>query len=897
MTPSPASPATGDLDEILSRLSVMEQKIDWIAHRVARPAAADAEHEVSWRPLATAVDRPGEEPTPAVGPTGRRAAPSPRPAAAPSTGPAAASQRAPQSLAAPAPYTRSTVRQAYAAALAPGAQTPRPAAPAAVRLVPATAGAGAPVARPTASGPEWWERARREGNVGRYLLSGAAALLVLLAAVTLLALVWSSIPDVVKVGSLELVAIGLVVGGTVLSSRRPGQRVAAATLTGTGGALGYVAVIGAVLLPLGVPVLAAFALLAVWGAILLVIAQRSEQALTAAISSVGAMVTTGFASWFVDARGGDAVGTWAAVVVYLVVLAVLGSVLTRRSGPRPSEGAPALAAMAATCFTALVVPGHVLRTEPGWLGLVLALLPVVLVHAQVLEAAPSLRARGVAFAGVLDLAVSGCALLMVAVRAIGGGHDPMTVLGAGLALLLAVGAALLLPRGTAGLRRSAGLTALVVTGLVGLCATALEPRLVLLALAALVPTTLVLARLGSAVSVVVGPVWGAGLLLTPHTSTTGDVLVLVSALLSLVLAVVAEHELAPLPDGPARARPDGRPATTGAGDAPATGTASPAALRAGTLTAAAWLAAVTIVLTVPVSLTVMLDRAGVLGEDDAAPLAVLLISLATAGVLALGLLSGGASPMGLLTGVLAGTRPGVRVVDGRALAAPQVPATGVVGALALGALALTDLAVADAGDDLVWSALLVVVAAGLTAMAARFLIPWADEGAVTLALAGLASVVLWWSVCLLTGQSLTSVLLTIVILLTGAVCVVGGFRVRATLLRHYGLVLVLLAVLKLALLDVGAQSSMSRVVALLVAGLICFGLSLAYNKAAGDLVGPQQSQTPLSAGRASADAAGAPGPVAAPGYPQAPTAQAPPAWRLPSTGAGQGDERFQPPNR
>lgn len=854
MPPNPVSPATADLDEVIRRLSVMEQKIDWIAHRVARPA--EAEHEAPARP---------------VGPHAK-------------------------------PDARSTARQAYAAALAPGAQTPRPAAPAAARPVPATAGTGAPAGRPTASGPEWWERARREGNVGRYLLSGAAALLVLLAAVTLLALVWSSIPDVVKVGSLELVAIGLVVGGTVLSSRRPGQRVAAATLTGTGGALGYVAVIGAVLLPLGVPVLAAFVLLAVWGAILLVIAQRSEQVLTAAISSVGAMVTSGFASWFSDARGGDAVGTWAAVVVYLVVLAVLGGVLSRRSGDRRSDGAPVLASVAATWFTALIVPTHVLRAEPGWLGLLLALLPVVLVHAQVLEAAPALRTRGIAFAGVLDLVLSGLALLMVLVRAVGAGHDPLIVLAAGLMLLLAVGAVLLLPRGTAELRRSASLTALVVTGLIGLCATAIEPRLVLLALAALVPTALGLARLGSSVGVLVGPLWGAGLLLTPHVSTTGDVLVLVTSLLSLPLGVVTERSLEPIPDEPTPVRPGGRPPASGdgVGAVPATVGATPGALRTGTLTAAAWLTAVTVALTVPVSLTVMLDRAGVLGDGDATPLTVLLISLATAGVLALGLLARGASPAALLSGAIAGTRPGVGVVDGRAMASPQVPAAGIIAALLLGVLALTDLSVAEAGDDLVWSALLIVAAAGLMALAARFLLPWARESAVTLGLAGLASIVLWWSVSLLTGQSLTSVLLTIVILLTGAVCVIGGFRVRATMLHHYGLSLVLLAVLKLALLDVGTQSSITRVVALLVAGLICFALSLAYNKAAGELGEPESPQrpgAPGAPGALSAPTPGAPRPVPGDGY-QAPlTPEAPPSWQPQGARPAQGDECFRPPSR
>ena len=96
--------------------------------------------------------------------------------------------------------------------------------------------------------PGWAQRAVREGNLGRYLLSGAAALLVLSAGVSLLALVWDSIPNPVKILALALIAVTMTAVGARLSVSRPKYRVVAATITGTGGGLGFVSIVGAVLL-------------------------------------------------------------------------------------------------------------------------------------------------------------------------------------------------------------------------------------------------------------------------------------------------------------------------------------------------------------------------------------------------------------------------------------------------------------------------------------------------------------------------------------------------------------------------------------------------------------------------------------------------------------------------
>ena len=63
----------------------------------------------------------------------------------------------------------------------------------------------------------------------------------------------------------------------MLGESRPRQAVAAATLVGMGGALGYVVVVGAVLLDVGLPTPGAFGLMAVWGVLLLVVSRTSAQ--------------------------------------------------------------------------------------------------------------------------------------------------------------------------------------------------------------------------------------------------------------------------------------------------------------------------------------------------------------------------------------------------------------------------------------------------------------------------------------------------------------------------------------------------------------------------------------------------------------------------------------------
>jgi len=81
----------------------------------------------------------------------------------------------------------------------------------------------------------------------------------------------------------------------------------------------------------------------------------------------------------------------------------------------------------------------------------------------------------------------------------------------------------------------------------------------------------------------------------------------------------------------------------------------------------------------------------------------------------------------------------------------------------------------------------------------------------------------------------------ILISLVGLVLAVGfiwmGFRLRIKSLRHMGLVCAIMYSIKLALFDVGLFDTIGSAGGLLLAGLICFGISLVYNKKIGDLPG------------------------------------------------------------
>ncbi len=71
---------------------------------------------------------------------------------------------------------------------------------------------------------------------------------------------------------------------------------------------------------------------------------------------------------------------------------------------------------------------------------------------------------------------------------------------------------------------------------------------------------------------------------------------------------------------------------------------------------------------------------------------------------------------------------------------------------------------------------------------------------------------------------------SIICMFTALVCIAAGFITNGKGLRMYGLVVVMICVLKLVTFDINAANSSARVLAFIVGGIICFAVSGIYNR-------------------------------------------------------------------
>lgn len=668
---------------------------------------------------------------------------------------------------------------------------------------------------------------QREGNVGAYLLSGAAALLVLLAAVSLITLVWEQIPDVWKVIGLALISMAMVSAGTTLAENRPRQQVAAAAITGTGGALGFVTIIGAVLL-VGLQTPIAMALMAAWGFVLLLVSWTAGQFFTAVVSALGALVTVGFAWVQAEAYPWRAALIWALVNGYLVALAVVCALLAHYARRMRLAAWLPTTAMVATA-TALVIGPVGLLSESTPAGIMLLCLPAVILLVQAHHSAHLLCRTAGRYVAAWEWAGVGAAL-MLAVLHLGLAPAVPSMTRSLIAVVFLVAAALstaaLLPDGDG--RRGPRQVADVNLGVmlaVGAAAFAVEPRLLLPAVLALALASLPLAHARQSAPVFVLPLTGLAALAVaaaaqPRMPTVG--LSLAAVLVAVCLGVWLEARMAPVPDAPSAGTPP---------------------LRAKLLTAASWMIGVDLVVVVPA----LVER--LTPGSTIAPVLAGVSALALSG---LGLFTRGCTPLTLVSGTRAGSLEGAR-----GLRTPLVPAVPVISMVGFGLLAVqaaVTLAQADSIARSTAGALravpLVVLGLALAVAGARLLLPWLKHSGAALAIVISQSVALWWSAMILTGASPTSMLVTALVLATGTVCIVSGFRLRATAVRHYGLTLVMLVVVKLGVLDLAGGNSITQILALLVAGLACFCLSLVYNRFAHEQARaktPPVSQPPAAA--------------------------------------------------
>lgn len=260
--------------------------------------------------------------------------------------------------------------------------------------------------------PGWMQRAMREGNLGRYLLSGAAAVLVLSAGASLLGLVWDSIPDPVKILALSLIAVTMTAIGARLGISRPRYRVAAATITGTGGGLGFVSIVGAVLLDGMLSPGPALALMACWGLVLLIVSHLTRVLFTAVVSAIGALVTIGFAVSHVAHQPRSGIVTWLMIGLYVAVLALTCGFLSRGiDRMRLAAWYPATSLVATVAALVFAPIRSMLRISAvGGTAIVLAL--CLLLVCQMMHASKRLWSIGIRAAAGPDWALAAAALLV-----------------------------------------------------------------------------------------------------------------------------------------------------------------------------------------------------------------------------------------------------------------------------------------------------------------------------------------------------------------------------------------------------------------------------------------------------------------------------------------------------
>ena len=692
---------------------------------------------------------------------------------------------------------------------------------------------GTPVGADHSSGaeateiPGWARRAVREGNLGRYLLSGAAALLVLSAGVSLLALVWDSIPNPVKILALAFIAVTMTVVGARLSVSRPKYRVAAATITGTGGGLGFVSIVGAVLLGGMLGPEPALVLMAGWGLVLLVVSHLTRVLFTAIISTIGALVTIGFAFSHVTHQASTAIVTWLMISVYVTVLALTCAALSRGTGRMRLAAWYPATSVAATVASLVFAPiSPMLRVSVvGGTGIVLAL--CLLLVGQVMHAGRRLWSIGIKTAG-WDWGLTALVLLMVHPNLLMKQISLEVVHSAVVAtfilqLLLLAGAALavLAPRNPDQWRSAMAISHEVTFFPLALAAmaTVSDPRVYLFVVVAAMLCFLPAIVDGRAEPAPILALLGTAPILVPPTTTyytRADRLSLIASVAVSVLLVMMTEGLE---DRTARSMPS--PAPSGASSR----------VQSRLLALRAALAAIVFNLAVLIP-----SLAKVLVNDSLSARAVLHMvpGLVLIAFIALGAVSSEATPLRVLSGQCRGSRYRVDP-QGQALPDPNSSLTGapVPSWIVSGLAAVTAVATLSWAEELsstTWAVALAAVALGLGACATWLLLPWGRRAEVCLSLAIGNSLLMWLSVIVVTSIAVGSVLMSVLVLLTGGACIVVGFRLRMTVLRHYGLTLVLLSVLKLAAVDTASQNSIIRVVSLAAAGIICFVLSLIYNR-------------------------------------------------------------------
>ena len=655
----------------------------------------------------------------------------------------------------------------------------------------------------------FWRRISTEGQAGRYLLSLAAALLILMAGASLIALLWNSIPDYVKVLVVALTGMALTGTGAWTARRPRSNRVAAATVMGTGGGLVYVAIIGSVLLG-EVDADIAFFLLTAWSLLLVILAVRTRILFTMLIVGAGGAVTVVLAGTYAGDHPDQALAAIWAICLHSICLGAVCAIVARASAP-----AKLRAAYAGPSFVVTVVAGAVAP----------------------LDAASRISFASAASALALTLLLSflqyGLLAHWEAERApenahfIGGGWFAVDL--AAMFVLLRLYTA---PEGTWDPMWKFALIAAVMTGTALLAAaTPMEWHVAVYAgISSSVATTLFAMACRS------------------EWSDRPEMLVVVIAAVGLSAAPSIRHR-----DGTptlivpcalivmgARSHSDADKAVLAlSGVVVAAAVMAAASLRVRDRrvpVASTWLLAAILVVFVPLNAADLLDASGVRPEWTVTALLVMVNLIATLLVFA-GLATNRLTPAELLAGRGLGKRPGatlerfrvdtLRGEDGFARRIAIPPETGGVSGLALAIQGFSLIPMSQVDEAL--PRLCFTVSFIILGGAIMWLVwPIVRSTLGSVAVGATTTVMLLGGTCLLSQSDPASVPGTIAFLFAGAICICVGFTARSKVLRLYGLVVIMAMVVKFAAVDMAGQNSVVRVVSLAVAGVVCFALSLVY---------------------------------------------------------------------
>jgi uncharacterized membrane protein len=92
-------------------------------------------------------------------------------------------------------------------------------------------------------------------------------------------------------------------------------------------------------------------------------------------------------------------------------------------------------------------------------------------------------------------------------------------------------------------------------------------------------------------------------------------------------------------------------------------------------------------------------------------------------------------------------------------------------------------------------------------------------------------VIKWYGIIIAALSGFTienAIVYSLVIMLAGALFIAGGYVFDLKSLRIMGLITALVCTLKLALVDVPMSNSSLRVIAMIIGGVMCFGISAVY---------------------------------------------------------------------